>query len=203
MVAGIRESASAAAASAIRGDQSRSARRRNEGSIEGSARTDSTRSSTAAGRRSGVPAARSRSTAGAVARCSTACSRTTSAQHRKRMPWCSASQVRRVVPPSGNSDQARPGSPANGASTSSGATSASTCSSPCSYAVPSADALSHTGPRSVGIRSAVAHGRTCGCSGSLVRASPSAASWSSTQSIVAARHDGSSQRSLVTPAWSL
>ena len=148
---------------------------------------------------SGAPSARIASALGASARCSSAyCGSTSqSAAARSSDPTRSP----RRAPPSGSRTQSRPASTASGTSTCSGTSRASSSYRAISNDVDGAAAFSQTVPPVVGTRSAVAHGRRCGCSTGPVRREPAIASCSSIQSVASSSQAGEAQRTVcsVTP----
>ena len=101
-----------------------------------------------------------------------------------------------MVPASAISIQPVSSSQARGAGTTSGRRSASRATSPASKASTSVLALNHTSPASVGTRIAVDQTRTCGCSISPVRVSPSSPSRSAIHPCAVATQAGSSHRSM-------
>ena len=79
---------------------------------------------------------------------------------RSRSPSPSGRVCRSVGPPSSNSSHPRSVSTSSGSRTCRTSHAANATSSRTSWAVPGPAALHHTGPRSVGMRSTVDHGRT-------------------------------------------
>src|SRR3954451_1382162 len=187
-VSGTPYDASCSALSRPRGTASR-----NRCSTSAVSTSSAYRSGSTASRRSGTPAATSRSTSGSIARAMSAAPSRTSTQ--RDISRSSAITSRSRVPAASISIQPRSGSSAIRGGTRAGTRCATRCVTRASWASSSVLALNQVGPWSVGTLIAVAQGRTCTWSGSPVRGRSAWRSRRSTQSRAPASQSGSRHRS--------